>query len=130
MFRGLIHMHRRVRVLFMIVLAGVATGGGCLNMLQPTPPTPTAESLCATAASAFYCGTTIVPQDQTLNSYGYRGYCMVGTGSGKIGYSGVTGNGGATPVFPTSDQAWRDGCGANSSFPRGACNSVVRCTHE
>jgi hypothetical protein len=122
-------MHHRFLVLSVVVLAGVVANAACLNLVQPQPK-PTAESLCASAANAFYCQTSIVPQDPTLNSYGYNGYCMVGSGSGKIGYSGVTGNGGATPVYPTSDQAWRDGCGANSSYARGICNSVVRCTHE
>ena len=54
---------------------------------------------------------------------------MVGTGNGTIGYSGVTGNGGATYVVPTSGEAWI-ACGASSRYPRGACNSVVRCTHK
>ncbi len=116
---------RWISVLSIVILAEVvATGCQSFVQAQQSP-----EDLCATAANAFYCQTSIVPQDPTLNSYGYNGYCMVGSGNGTIGYSGVTGNGGATYVVPTSEQAWQ-ACGATPRYPRGACNSVVRCTHK
>ena len=119
-------MKRVVCVIGIAALALLVNTGGCLNFIQPQQ---TPEGICANAANAFYCQTAIVPQDPTLNSYGFQGYCMVGSGSGTIGYSGVTGNGGATPVYPTSQDAW-DACGATPRYPRGACNSVVRCTHK
>ncbi len=117
---------RWIAALSIVVLAEVVFTGGCANFAQQQQ---SPEDLCALAANAFYCQTSIVPQDPTLNSYGYNGYCMVGTGNGTIGYSGVTGNGGATYVVPTSEQAWQ-ACGATPRYPRGACNSVVRCTHK
>ncbi len=119
---------RWLPALSVIILAEVVSTGGCLDFMQPQP---TAEALCNRAAGAFYCQTNIVPQDPGLNSYGYKGYCMVGTGTGgavNVGYSGVTGNGGATPVVPTSDAAWRM-CQPDRRVP-SVCNTVVRCTHQ
>jgi hypothetical protein len=117
---------RRLVALSVIVLAGVVLTG-CLNLVPQASP-PTAEELCAAAANAFFCGTSTVPQDPTLNANGYHGYCMVGNG-GLVGYSGISGTGGATPVVPTTDGAWQL-CGASSVTSRGACVSVVRCTHN
>src|SRR5512143_517437 len=114
---------RWIPILSIVILAEVVTTSCGMAFTQPPQ---SAEDLCATAANAFYCQTSIVPQDPTLNSHGYNGYCMVGTGNGTIGYSGVTGNGGATYVVPTSEEAWQ-ACGATPRYPRGACNSVVRC---
>lgn len=121
-------VRRWLPALSIIVLAEVVSTGGCLNFMQPQY---TAEQLCNNAGGAFYCQTNIVPQDQVLNSYGHKGYCMIGTGTGgavNIGYSGVTGNGGATPVFPTSQGAW-DMCTQGGLIP-SACSTVVRCTHQ
>jgi hypothetical protein len=56
---------------------------------------------------------------------------MAGASGGyNRGYSGVTGSGGASPVYPTTDLAWREGCGAGTVTSRGVCNSVVTCTRH
>jgi hypothetical protein len=119
--------HRRVVAVLSFVVLSALVLTACNLMTLPTKPS--AEDLCATAANAYFCGTSTVPQDPTLNANGYNGYCMIGAGNGLVGYSGITGTGGATPVMSTSQEAWAM-CGANGVLSRGACVSVVRCTHK
>jgi hypothetical protein len=98
---------------------------GCLNMTQPSDDP---EWFCSRIGT-FWCNTNIAPQ--TLTDHGWNGYCMAGASGGyNRGYSGVTGSGGASPVYPTTDLAWREGCGAGTVTSRGVCNSVVTCTRH
>ena len=115
---------RKLGLFVIVALAPLMMGAnGCLNVTQPDDDP---ESSCS-RAGMFWCNTNIVPQ--TLTAQGWNGYCMAGASGGyNKGYSGVTGTGGASPVYATSDQAWRDGCGATGVSGRGICNSVVTCT--
>ena len=119
---------RKLGLFVIVALAPLFMGAnGCMNLTQPTTPGDP-ESFCS-ATGMFWCNTSIVPQ--TLTAQGWNGYCMAGFSSGyDRGYSGVTGTGGASPVYSTTDQAWRQGCGANSVTSRGVCNSVVTCTRH
>jgi hypothetical protein len=113
--------------LFVIVAATPLLMGanGCMNITQPSDDP---ESYCS-RLGMYWCNTNIVPQ--TLTSMGWNGFCDAGmSGVGNQGYAGVTGTGGASPVYATSDQAWREGCGASSITGRGVCNSVVTCTRH
>jgi hypothetical protein len=97
---------------------------GCLQNV--TQPSDDPESFCS-RMGMLWCNTHTVPQ--TLTDMGWPGYCMEAMpGVGHRGYSGVSGNGGATPVYATTDQAWREGCGASSLTGQGVCVSVVTCT--
>ncbi len=105
------------------VVGVLAVSGGCFLPTQPSNSGP--EAYCA-QIGAFYCNTVTLPQDLPN---GWPGYCMVPQYAygGISGYSAVTGNGGATPVYPSTQEAWQ-ACGATSRQPQGACVSVVRCT--
>jgi hypothetical protein len=130
-----VHWSRVVRKLVLFVIVALSPlmmgANGCL----PTEATDVPDdpvSFCS-RAGAYWCNTSIVPQ--TLTAQGWNGYCMVGntaatTANYSRGYSGVTGTGGATPVYPSSQQAWNEGCGASSFTGRGVCNSVVTCTRN
>jgi hypothetical protein len=120
---------RKLALFAIVALSPLIMGAeGCLAVTEPSDNDP--ESFCS-AAGLYWCNSNIVPQ--TLTEHGWNGYCMAGNSAATIanydrGYSGVTGNGGATPVYPSTDQAWRDGCGSSSFSSRGVCNTVVTCT--
>jgi hypothetical protein len=121
------HAMKKLGLFLIVTLTPLVMGAaGCPNLTNLTQASDDPESYCS-RAGAFWCNTNIVPQ--TLTAQGWNGYCMVGVSSGyDRGYSGVTGTGGATPVYPTTDQAWHDGCAASGVTGRGVCNSVVTCT--
>jgi hypothetical protein len=101
---------------------------GCMDLTQPTT-LDDPESFCS-AAGTYWCNTNIVPQ--SLTAQGGNGFCMAGntaatTTNYNRGYSGVTGTGGATPVYPSTAQAW-EACGSSGATDRGVCNTVVTCT--
>jgi hypothetical protein len=121
------HVMRKLGLFLILTLSPLVMGAtGCPSLTQPTTDDP--ESFCS-RAGMFWCNTNIVPQ--SLTAQGWNGYCMAGASGGyDRGYSGVTGTGGASPVYATSDQAWREGCGASGVTGRGICNSVVTCTRH
>lgn len=115
------------RALFVIVAVAPLFMGasGCLDITQPSDDP---ESYCS-RAGMLWCNTNIVPQ--TLTDMGWNGFCAVGMGGvGSRGYVGVTGTGGASPAYATTDQAWKQGCGASGVTGQGVCVSVVTCTRH
>ncbi len=119
---------RKLGLFVIVALTPLIMGAdGCLAVTEPSDDP---ESFCS-RAGLYWCNSNVVPQ--TLTAQGWNGYCMAGNSAATTaaydrGYSGVTGTGGASPVYPTTDQAWREGCGASGVTGRGVCNSVVTCT--